>query len=194
MIARSDSIPTNDDVIKWKHFLRYWPFARGIHGSLVNSPHKNQWRRALMFSLICVWINAWVNNSEASDLIHHRAHYDVIVMSTKRLWSPKKACSLQWRHDERYGVSNHLHLDRLLNRLFRQRSKKTSKHRVTGLLMGILRWPMDCPQEGPVTRKMFPFDAVIMWIIWPHDLYTCISTKRFWIISLVWLQIYWCPV
>ena len=37
--------------------------------------------------------------------------------------------------------------------------------------MGILRWPMDCLQEWPVTRKMFPFDAVIMWIIWPHDLY-----------------------
>ena len=32
----------HDDVIKWKHFLRYWPFVRGIHRSLVNSPHKGQ--------------------------------------------------------------------------------------------------------------------------------------------------------
>ena len=48
--------------------------------SPVNSPHKGQWRGALMFSLICVWINGWVNNSEAGDLRHHRAHYDVIVM------------------------------------------------------------------------------------------------------------------
>ena len=31
------------------HFLRYWPFVRGIHRSLVNSLHKGQWRRALMF-------------------------------------------------------------------------------------------------------------------------------------------------
>ena len=46
----------HDDVIKWKHFPRYWPFVRGIHRSPVNSPHKGQWRRALMFSLICVWI------------------------------------------------------------------------------------------------------------------------------------------
>ena len=38
-----------DDVIKWKHFLRYWPFVRGIHRSPVNSPHKGQWRGALMF-------------------------------------------------------------------------------------------------------------------------------------------------
>ena len=44
-----------DDVIKWKHFPRYWPFVRGIHRSPVNSPHKGQWRGALIFSLICAW-------------------------------------------------------------------------------------------------------------------------------------------
>ena len=70
----------HDDVIKWKHFPHYWPFARGIHRSPVNSPHKGQWRGALMFSLICAWINAWVNNCEAGDLRRHRAHYGVIVM------------------------------------------------------------------------------------------------------------------
>ena len=37
------------DVIKWKHFPHYWPFVRGIHWSPVNSPHKGQWCRALMF-------------------------------------------------------------------------------------------------------------------------------------------------
>ena len=42
------------DVIKWKHLPRYWPFVRGIHPSPVNSQHKGQWRRALIFSLICV--------------------------------------------------------------------------------------------------------------------------------------------
>ena len=51
---------SHEDVIKWKHFLRYWPFVRGIHRSPVNSPHKGQWRGALMFSLICAWINGWV--------------------------------------------------------------------------------------------------------------------------------------
>ena len=45
-----------------------------------NSPHKGQWRGALMFSLICVWINGWVNNREAGELRRHRAHYDVTVM------------------------------------------------------------------------------------------------------------------
>ena len=56
---------SHDDVIKWKHFPPYWPFVRGIHRSPVNSPHKGQWRGTLMFSLICVWINDWVNNREA---------------------------------------------------------------------------------------------------------------------------------
>ena len=70
----------HDDVIKWKHFPRYWPFVRGIHRSPVNSPHKGHWRGALMFSLICVWINGWVNNHEAGDLRRYRAHYDVMLM------------------------------------------------------------------------------------------------------------------
>ena len=70
----------HDDVIKWKHFPRYWPFVRGIHRSPVNSPHKGQWRRALMFSLIYARINGWVNKREAGDLRRYHAHYDVIVM------------------------------------------------------------------------------------------------------------------
>ena len=53
--------------------------------------HKGEWREALMFSLICVWINGWVNNREAGDLRLHRAHYDVILMSVTfalpwRIW------------------------------------------------------------------------------------------------------------
>ena len=73
---------THDDVIKWKHFPRYWPFARGIHRSPVNSPHKGQWRGALVFSLICVWIIGWVNNREAGYLRRYRVHYDVIIMGS----------------------------------------------------------------------------------------------------------------
>ena len=68
--------PWHDDVIKWKHFPRYWPFVR------VNFPHKGQWRGALMFTLICARKNGWVNNGEAGDLRRYLAHYDVIVMNT----------------------------------------------------------------------------------------------------------------
>ena len=75
---------TNDNVIKWK---RNWSFVRGIHRSAVNSPHNGQWRGALMFSLICAWINGWVNNGEAGDLRRHRAHYDVTIMNINNFFS-----------------------------------------------------------------------------------------------------------
>ena len=74
------SVVSHDDVIKWKHFPRYWPFVGGIPRSPVKSPHKGQWRGALMFSLICAWINSWVNNRQAGDLMRHRTHYDVTAM------------------------------------------------------------------------------------------------------------------
>ena len=71
----------HDDVTKWKHFPRYWTFDQGIPRSPVNSPHKGQWRGVWMISLICAWINGWVNNFEAGDLRRHHAHYDGIVMN-----------------------------------------------------------------------------------------------------------------
>ena len=64
----------------WWYFPHYWPFVRGIHRSTMNSPHKGQWRRALMFSLIFAWVNGWVNIREAGDLRRYRAHYDVPVV------------------------------------------------------------------------------------------------------------------
>ena len=68
----------------------------------------------------------------------------------------------QWHHNERDGVSNHQPHDCLLNCLFRRRSKKTSKLRVTAFVRGIQRWPVNSPHKGPVTREIFPFDDVIM--------------------------------
>ena len=64
--------------------------------------------------------------------------------------------TLQWHHNELECVSNHQRMDCLLNCLFMRRSKKTPKLRVTGLCEG------NSPHKGPVTRKMFPFDDVIM--------------------------------
>ena len=53
----------------WRHemeiFPRNWQFVQGIHRFSMKSPHKGQWRGALMFSLICARINHWVNNHEA---------------------------------------------------------------------------------------------------------------------------------
>ena len=69
---------------------------------------------------------------------------------------------LQWRHIELDGVSNHQPLDCLLNLLITRRSKQTSTLRVTGLCAGNSPGPVKSPHKRPVTRKMLPFDDVIM--------------------------------
>ena len=70
--------------------------------------------------------------------------------------------TLQWRHNGHDGVSNNQSYDCLLNRLFRWRLKKTSKLRVTGLSEGNSPVTGEFPAQRPVTRKMFPFDDVII--------------------------------
>ena len=70
-------------------------FCASIHRSPVNSPHKRQWRGALMFSLICVWTDSWANNGDAGDLRRYRAHYDVIVII---LYYPCHAFILKYIH------------------------------------------------------------------------------------------------
>ena len=84
--------------------------------------------------------------------------------------SVKESLTLQWRHNGCDSVSNHQSHDCLLNRLFRRRSKKTSKLRITGLCVrGIYRGPVNFPHKWPVTRKMCPFDDIIMsWRILNH--------------------------
>ena len=69
------------------------------------------------------------------------------------LWSSNRP--LHWRHNDHDGVSKHQPRGCLLNRLFRRRSKKTSKLRVTGLCVGNSPWPVNSPHKGPVTRKCF---------------------------------------
>ena len=48
-VSSPKEIIGHDDVIKYKYFLRYWPFVQGIHQSLVNSPHNGQWHWAWCF-------------------------------------------------------------------------------------------------------------------------------------------------
>ena len=103
----------HDDVIKWKHFPHYWPFVRGIHRSPVNARKKDQWRGALMFSLICVWINGWVNNREAGNLRRYCAHYDVSVMLLKfwgKQWSGRMLYTTASIHSQKLQNWPHAHI------------------------------------------------------------------------------------
>ena len=70
--------------------------------------------------------------------------------------------SLQWRHNGHDGVPNHQPHDCLLNRLFRRRSKKTSKLRVTALCAGNSPLTGEFPAQMDSNAKMFPLDDVIM--------------------------------
>ena len=111
--------------------------------------------------------------------------------------------TLQWPHNGRDGVSNHQPHHWLLNRLYRHRSKKTSKLRVTGLSVcrskkiSKLRVIGLCvygeftgdPHKWPVTRKMIPFDDVIMKLwIWRLVLLESISKCRAYYMGLSYLS------
>ena len=84
----------------WRHqmetFSALLALCAGNSPVPVNSPHKGQWRGALMFTLICARINDWVNNREAGDLKRHLDHYDVSVMCYNFL--VLLSC-LQWKYE-----------------------------------------------------------------------------------------------
>ena len=65
----------HDDVIKWKHFPRYWPFVRGIHRSAQRPVTR------IFDVFFDLHLNkSWVNNGGAGDFRRYRAHYDIRVM------------------------------------------------------------------------------------------------------------------
>ena len=96
-----------------------------------------------------------VNSPHKGPTIGTMFPFDDVIM-----WDLCK--SLQWGHNGRNGVSNHRYLDCLFNHLFKSRSKKTPKLRVTGLCEGNSPVTGEFPHKGPATRPMFPFDDVIM--------------------------------
>ena len=84
--------------------------------------------------------------------------------------------TLQWRHNGDDSVSNHQPHDCLLNRLFRCRSKKTSKLRVTGLCAGNSPVTGEFPTQMASNAEMFPFDDVIMTRVFCRSLWSlCIG-------------------
>ena len=88
------------------------------------------------------------------------AYFKTVLIRTRDIvnW----VFSLQWRHNGCDGVSNKQRIDFLLSCLFMHRSKKTSKLRVTGLCEGNSPGPVKSPHKSPVTRKIYPFDDIIL--------------------------------
>ena len=80
-------------------------------------------------------------------------------------WIQDVLWTVQWRNNGRYGVSNHQPRDCLLSRLFRRRSRKTAKFRVTGLCAGNPPVTGEFPVQMASNAEMFPVDDVIMKIV-----------------------------
>ena len=144
---------SHDDVIKWKHFPRYMAICAG--NSLVTSEFLAQRPVRRSFDVFFdPRLNKWLSK--------HWWGWWWFETPSRPSWCHYNAKPLLWRHNGQDGVSNHQPHDCLLNRLFGHRSKKTSKLRVIGLCAGNSPVPVNSPHKGPVTRKMFPFDDVIM--------------------------------
>ena len=101
---RHSSWITHDDVIKWKHFSRYWTFVCGIH-RLANSPHRGQLRGALIFSLIWRKVELTI---ETSVIWPHCVHNHVIIMKRHSIWitvieieTHRRHLLLKYVHDSR---------------------------------------------------------------------------------------------
>ena len=107
------------------------------------------------------WTSCWTNSRVSGDLRRH-AHVTVMGRSQRlNLWSGPAPSPLQWRHNGCDCVSNQQPHDCLLNRLFRRRSKKTSKLRVTGLCAG------NSPETGEFPAQMASTaENVSIW--WRH--------------------------
>ena len=165
-IYQCRGITTHDDVIKWKHFPRCWPFVcRPVTG-------------ALMFPSICAWINGCTNNREAGDMRRHRAHYDVSVMSSpgyylkqsngfhSRQWQPTFE---PWR---RYTHYNDVIMSAMASQITGvsivcstvgsgKNQRKQQSFASLAFVRRIHRWPVNSPHKRSVTQKIFPFDDII---------------------------------
>ena len=121
-----------------------------LHLTLAYRYHLFVWRRCESMSLS-------YSQQQCGQLWANSTASNVIVRDFETM-TP----TLHWRHNDHDGVSNHQPHGCLLNRIFRPRSKKTSKLRVPGFCVGSSPGPVNSPHKGSVMRKMFPFDDVIM--------------------------------
>ena len=125
----------HDDVIKWKHFPRHWPFVRGIPLTKASDAE------------VCVCTNGWVNNQDAGDLRHHRVPYDVTVMvswsaNLHRILFGQKCFIAIWRNQQ-------------LSQWWRHRIETFSA--LLALCAGNSPVADEFPAQSPVTRSFDVF-------------------------------------
>ena len=121
--------------------------------------------RVILYTILYNSDNLSVSTGDDMIVVHTWIWFRLFFIHPSALHSSVcLSVSLQWCHNERGSVSYHQSLF-LLNCRFRRRSKETSKLRVTGLCAGNSPVTGTSPNKCPVTRKMFPFDDVIMMVL-----------------------------
>ena len=110
LVIQQADVLLNFFVTWWRHQMEtlsaLLALCAGNSPVPVNSPHKGQWRGALMFSLICARIHDWVNNREAGDLRRHRGHYDVIVMRLQQFRGKQRVSRVLLNKINMYHINN----------------------------------------------------------------------------------------
>ena len=139
------------DALSWMDFFVFW---LKFHWNLFLRVHLKTNQH---------WFRWWLGAEQVTSHFLNQCWRDSLthICGTRGRWGINNL-TLQWRHNDYDGVLNYQPHGCLPSCLFRCRSKKTSKLHVTGLCVGNSPGPVNSPHKGPVTRKMFPFDDVIM--------------------------------
>ena len=153
----------------WRHQMETFSALLALCAG--NSPHKGQWRGALMFSVIDARIKGWVNSREAGDLRRDRTHYDVIAMVLFVVVIWPVIIVLGW------SIHLHHYSDVIMGAVASQITIITivfstvysdadqRKHQSSASLafgLGIHQGPVNSPHKWPVMWNTFPFDDVII--------------------------------
>ena len=120
------------------------------------------WSLTLCFSHVS---HEWFNLVHSSTLYHHLSYglftnnYQRKCYMTRR-W---KQLTIQWRHNGYYGVLNHLLCLFVFSTICLGAHQTKHQSSVSlPFVREIHQWPVDYTQIGSVTRKMFPFDDIII--------------------------------
>ena len=113
---------------------------------------------------------SWINSIEWTDVSHIFQGCFSCTAPVRQPWIDMDKNNplfpnhntLQWCHNEQGGGSNHRRFDCLLNRFSDTDQGKHKSSASLAFVRGIRRWPEDAPHKGPVSRKMFSFDDVIL--------------------------------
>ena len=146
----------NSDVISWKDIVHQFPI---FHSPTTNEEFQNISQTNVLIKKQVI-IYTLLNDNDGA-IVKETVGIRIEVqwmMSCAEYWG----FTLLWRHNGHDNVSNHQHRDCLLNRLFRRRSKQTSKIRVAGLCAGNSPGTGEFPAQMASNAEKFPFDDVIM--------------------------------